>query len=349
MITETTAVDSDINQILKESKEKFKSNLSIKLKKANITEKEFITFKLFFNGLNSEYKKIVIELMQKKLFTFEMLWRIMEVAERAKRCSNGAIYNRNKCCIEVMEKYKTLLTKMSKLSKELNINNSLELSILYSYLLWNGYLSKTRIHEFKEYDGPLIMGLNFTDITNGIGVCRNYTEMLKDFLEFNGCESIILENYSNDKIQVDYVPDIKRRKTSSTTNEKVNKEKKPNHVFNLIEDNGLYIYDCTNLALYELKNKNKAELVNGKGKNIVYPYYSYEFCYSKNDEKMLDRLFAEDDFSSPYTKSDFISISEVNLELIRNSKSLLEDFYTEAKQDILGISEETKKVLAKIK
>lgn len=330
-------------------KEQLKKDFIEKIKNANIKEKEFLIFKAFFNRLSYIDKDDLKIYLKKNPLIFDRVWLAIEQASESRDYSSDATYNRNYCCKEIMHIYKSLLDKMSVLARELNINNSLELSILFSYLLWNGYLSKTKKHEFKANDKDELVGLLFADITNGIGVCRNYSEMLKDYLDYVGYKSIILANYLDDNIKVNYRMNINSRKGYTSSNERTLRNKKANHVFNLIEDNGLYIYDPTNLLLYSLQNKNYANLINGKGKNQIYSYQSYGFIYSEDDEKMLDRIFTEDKFECPYSKTDFISTSEVNLELIRNSKSLLEDFYIEAKPDIVSISEETKKTLTRKK
>ena len=80
---------------------------------------------------------------------------------------------------------------------------------------------------------------------------------------------------------------------------------------------------------------------------------AWDFAVSKRGaapeykEKILDSLFTTDTFPSPYKKNDFISTCEVNLELIKDSTSLVEDFYKEAKRDLLKISDKSKKVLSK--
>lgn len=350
MITGVPSIDGGLQiseQLIKsqQKRDEFNKNLITKLKNSNRKEREFIIFKTFFNTLTDKTKEELINIVIKHPFMIDRLWWVIDEANSARKDSKDAIYNRDICYKEIMAIYKSLLEKVSKLAKELNMNNSLELSILFSYLLWNGYLSKTKTHEYKEFEGPLLMGMNFTDISNGIGVCRNYSEMLKDFLNNCGYQSVMLANYLDDDIKVDYKMNITERRIYNIPSNTNFTRKKANHAFNLIEDNGLYIYDSTNLLLYDLKNINSSVLINGKGKNKIYPYQCYGYCYSKDDEKLLDRLFTEEDFTSPYTKTDFISTSEVNLELIKNNTSLLEDFYTEARQDIVGISEKTKKAL----
>ena len=68
-------------------------------------------------------------------------------------------------------------------------------------------------------------------------------------------------------------------------------------------------------------------------------------CANIKEVELLDKLITSSDYVSPYTKGDLIIISEINLEIIRNSTSLVEDFYIEAHPNIIGISEETNKIL----
>lgn len=176
--------------------------------------------------------------------------------------------------------------------------------------------------------------------------------MLKDILNDNGYKSAMISNNFDYHTKFGFIMNIERP-------EKVNikkslkemlSRKKPNHVFNIIEeDNKIYIYDSTNLLLYDIVNSNYSNLINGKGKNRLFPYQSYGFCINEEDISLLDRLFEETSFPSPYTKEDLISTSEIEIEIIRNSITLLNDFYAEARQDIIGISEEAnRKVREKV-
>lgn len=355
MITGIPKIDNGFNDIkeslIKSQKEaeEFKEKLMIELKNASQSEREFILFKTYFNGLHND-EISAIKIIKKYPSLINKLLSIIDEANSAKRCSSAAMYNRDDYFLEIMKTYKLLLEKMHQLAKELNIGNSLELSILFSYLLWNGYLSKNKKHQYIDYDDePIILGMNFINVLNGYGVCRNYSEMLKDFLNYSGYQSVILANYMSNNIKVDYIMDIQKRRIQMPGNSKTFQIRKANHAFNLIEDKGMYIYDPTNLLLYNSKNQSVATLVNGKGKNKIFPYQSYDFCYSKEDEKMLDKLFAKEKVISPYDKTDFKSTSEITIDIMKGSHSLLEDFYDEAKIDIIGISEETKKALARLR
>lgn len=317
-------------------------------------EREFAIFHLFYEELNEKDKMLLKEATRKHPFTIGNLYPIMEKGNAAKLSKLCTKYNRTEIFSEPIEKYKLLLEKMSVLARELNLNSSLELSILFSYLLWNGYLSKEKKYKFQSKNRKFIMGLFFEDIIEGIGVCLNHSEMLKDFLNHCGYSSCIIPNHLDDYIKVDYKLNIKRPGVSKGSKlislVDLFKKAKANHTFNLIEENNkIYIYDSTNFLLYNIVDEDNSKLVNGKGKNKLYPYQSYNFCISSEDDALIDRLITSSDYQSPYTKSDFISISDVNLEIIKNSITLLEDFYIEAKKDMIDISETTNKIIKKKK
>jgi len=233
------------------------------------------------------------------------------------------------------------------------MENSLELSILFSYLLWNGYLSKNKEYIFSSNDRKYIIGLFFTDIMDGRGVCLNNSEMLKDFLEVTGYNSSIMQSYYNNTATRNYKIGINIRNDEPEEKSSMLKrflKRDANHVFNLIEENDkLYIFDPTNLLLHKIINKYKSALINGKGDFKLYPYQSHMNCSSIKEVELLDKFITTDNYLSPFTRYDLISISQVNLEIIQNNISLLEDFFEEVHPYILGISEEKSKILKREK
>ena len=74
--------------------------------------------------------------------------------------------------------YSSLLDKTKKLALELGLTNSLEISNLFSYLLWNGYFSKTKQNRYQQLGRKNISGLFYADIMDGIGVCLNHAYVL---------------------------------------------------------------------------------------------------------------------------------------------------------------------------
>ena len=99
---------------------------------------------------------------------------------------------------------------MQKLALELGVSNSLQLSNLYTYLLWNGYLSKNKTNIYSE-ERKLLEGLFFVDVMDGIGVCLNYADMLKDFLKACDHEAAVLWNLCDARLTTDYIVPIEKK------------------------------------------------------------------------------------------------------------------------------------------
>ena len=106
----------------------------------------------------------------------------------------------------------------------------------------------------------------------------------------------------------------------------------------------MYIFDSTNILMQKIISKYKTEMINGTGIFKLYPYQSHALCSSSDERKLLDKLLTTSEHVCPYTKRDLIITSEVCLEIIKNSTSLIEDFYTEIKPNIDSISKETSKI-----
>ncbi len=311
-------------------------------------ERKYKIFKIFY--YNSEDEQLIKKLgesITKYKFINSVYYDTMKEGILANAIAGLVRENRDKYS-KVMLEYKILLEKMSYLAKELNLQNSLELNILFSYLLWNGYLSKNKEYRFNSNDKKNIPGLFFADIMDGFGVCLNNSEMLKDFLNHNGYISSLCQNFFNNKSEVNNIINIERKNDEVESKKNLIErilKRKPNHVFNIIEDsNQLYIYDSTNLLLHKIINPYESTLINGKGNFKLFPYQSYMNCANSQEIELLDKLITTDNYSSPYTKEDLISTSEIILEIIQSSRTLLEEFYTDVRPNILCISEMTDKI-----
>jgi len=252
--------------------------------------------------------------------------------------------------IGILENYKELLENMKKLASELKLNNSLELANLYSYLLWNGYLSKSKTNYYSSGKRKLIKGFYFADIMDGVGVCLNHSDMLKDFLITCNINACTILNYNDIEIQRDYMMEVERKISKKTLKENIGalligpfnsliKKTFGNHAFTLINENGQnYIFDSTNLIVLKLNDPKQAQMLTGTGSFVLHPYISASLANSNNEYEALKNLFENDDLSSPYTSESVKNISDANIYLFNSSKAQLEDFYTEVKENIDNIS-----------
>ena len=111
---------------------------------------------------------------------------------------------------KVFESYTNVLNQTKQLSNELDVKNSLEMCILYSYLLYGGYYSQNGTHSYKIEDRVMIPGMFFHEIFKGRGVCLNYSDMLCDLLNVKGYNAAILGNKVNDCKDVGYRIPIER-------------------------------------------------------------------------------------------------------------------------------------------
>lgn len=243
----------------------------------------------------------------------------------------------------VLEKYFEILEKTKALSKELGLNNSLELCNLFTYLLWCGYFSKEKHLEYNPKGRKNIPGLYFTDIMSGRGVCLNFSYMLTDFLNQFDYSSATLANYFPKGCKKDYRVDINRNMPKKSFNlfrtlDKKGLENYGNHAFNLVrENNELYIYDATALMLLHPSNKDNAIIINGRGTLYLKPYISYGINFQEKSIPTLDLLVQKNSFPVLYDREDFIATWEMCLELFRENIQLLDDFYSEIENNILCI------------
>ena len=234
---------------------------------------------------------------------------------------------------DIINDYKTVLKKTSRLAKELKLKNSLELSTLFTYLMWNGYFSKNKKHEYKQSLDEYITGFYGLQLINGTGVCINHSFMLKDFLVANKINSIVIEANSDGK---------DTNKFSNYVDLK-NIVDKSNHAFNLIEENkNLYIYDATSICIFDIQNPY---IVKKSGEERFFTINPYSFLSSDCGEysNLTKELFTRSEFNSPYSNDKYEKLELKCISKIKDNKKLLKDYYDDTKGYILKISKGIKK------
>lgn len=312
--------------------------------KLSMEAKKYLIFSLSLEAKDlDECEKIIKLLDEEKYYKYT---KQLFLGQTSKMLETSRIKMKN-FFEDSQYNYRNILNKFKILVKELKLTNSLEISILYTYLMWNGYFSKEKIFNYQIEKRALIEGMYSYDIMNGNGVCLNFSDMLKDILIECGYNSSILINKveKQKELKKFYIPEINRSviKSHNPIAEVLPLIFKPlinkmgNHAFNLIEENGkLYIYDSTNLCFLELTNPTSAILLAGKGKFKLTPYFSY-LLNGEKERKSLDTLCLTDNFSSPYDRKDYIITSEKCIDLFNKSESLLNDYHNDINSDILSI------------
>ena len=243
-------------------------------------------------------------------------------------------------CEEDLKNYKKILTVYKSLAEDLQITNPLELSELYTYLLWNGYFSVTKAHTYTQKNRLLSAPRNSIVVMKGKGVCLEYSQLLSDYLKECGKKATTLVCHvptEKDKISYDYRPDIERN-ISITKKEKILSQLfspivKPlsnhfgNHATTLIDDDRkTYIFDATNLSALNIVNSSKATLVNGTGEYQLKPTSSIMILNDRNSNDLYKKLLNPNQ-EQTLSKEEFISSFDKIIEIAQSSTPLLEDAY----------------------
>ncbi len=242
------------------------------------------------------------------------------------------------------ESYKQILKSCATLSRELNFSNSLNCSVFFTYLLWNGYFSKNKNLVFQSSKRASISGCYPYDIMNGRGVCLNFSLMLNDFLNEIDYNSAVISNVADKHMTRNYEIGITRNFAKENLIVKILtflfsplSKKIGNHAFCLIEDGEeFYLYDPTNVLALNILDKNNANVIDGRGAFKLNPIYSY---INNSTDKSLETLKKLNAYSifKPLDVS-FGNVLHRNLKYIDQNKPLLDDFYDEIRGDVNNIA-----------
>ena len=253
----------------------------------------------------------------------------------------------------VLSSYDKIIKNFSDLSKKLDLSDSLDVCILFSYLLWNGYFSVDKKLCDSSKDNLEIFDFFSLEIMSGQGVCLHFSYLFKDFLQACGYDSAILLSWLK---KVDYhkiyFPDITRQMNQEHDKEiiiarflkELFKYIGGNHAFNLINDHeNLYIYDSTNLLYIPLSDCVGSKIQGEFIKGVVHPNFSYAFNLEYSSIKTLD-LYHQKKKESCYSLDEYEVKSKKLLEKFGDFQNLFEDSYHESVDDILMVSDGVKKL-----
>jgi len=246
--------------------------------------------------------------------------------------------------------YNTIIKRFNDLCYELKLSNSLEKSLLFTYLLYGGYFSITGRHEYKMEGRLTIPGFYSFDIFLGGGVCLSYSDMLTDILSSDGYHTSTIINDSLGVSNRLYTPNIERNianpKFCSRMFQFLIKgisKKTGNHACTLImEDDKPYIYDPTNLTMFECVNNKVADSSLLVGDIKLKPYFSLVLGDSDTNYETIKNLCLRSDYISPYDRKNFIFTAEECVETFNANKSIFCDYYDDIMPEITDIVEDVK-------
>ena len=259
---------------------------------------------------------------------------------------------------ESIEKLRKVLQNYKILAKELKIDNSLELSHLFTYLLWNGYFSSTNKHIYELRKRLLLQGMHSFDVIKGHGVCLAYSELLSYFLNTCDKKAALLQckiPTKKNAIERGYTPNIQRNVNVGIITKLFSKSLEPvlkgltnkfgNHAITLIEDNDkLYIYDSTNLYVLNISGKNKASIINGNGSFELRPLKTLLLSPHADPNNLFYKLVGDEEIKEAFSEEEIKDSYEKTIETASNNQELINDAYDSIHSDLLFINRQTDEI-----
>ena len=219
--------------------------------------------------------------------------------------STVAISNKKK----VLEYYKTFLENYQKLNTIFNLEDPVEIFVLYYYLYSEGYLSINKRYSYSneaDFVGPC-----GSRVLTGKGVCRNIADLLTDI--YNKTGAITATN-----ISVFYSCGEKKIERNHLI---------ANHAITGATYKGKnYFFDPTNYLFLTKDPNNRNRFIDDEGdKHII----SLGDILSINKRKVLKDLTSKSSYE--YSEKDLDTLIRIS-KLCHDNKDIFEKFYSENKE-----------------
>ena len=252
------------------------------------------------------------------------------------------------------EAYLNIIKRTARLIPELGCYNSISASIVFEYLLWNGYLSKDKDLVYSITDRINNTTITGADIMRGKSVCLNNADMLTRVLKEMGNESYIMGCgvFPPKGLKREYKPPIERKMIPERKNF-IKKlvlspfiKKIGNHAVTLTRvGETYYIVDPTGLSFATINDVLKAKYIGFDLEMELKPWLMLALD-SGNKEEFIDTvlksyLLSDHPIMSPAIVKDMY---ERVIDTCRRNHSLLDDFHDANRQDIDTVCQTLTKV-----
>ena len=272
--------------------------------------------------------------------------------KRTLEAKKGGLSLKNNLILELIERTKNekYLNKIL-----LDLNYPLEISLLFSYLLWNGYFSSSHNLCYcnkNNLNEPEFLSF---EVMSGQGTCVHFSYLLKDFLK--NCKysnAILINQLKNIDYPNIYFPDIKRNAILAEEKAPQNKILSKlletiigNHAFNLINDCGnLFIYDVTNLLYIPITDCTYSKIKGEDIQGTLHPDFSYIFNLDDSSIQTMD-FFYQKERGFYYNKDEYKMKSQELLTKLNDNQDILNDCYQESYEDIKIASNVARRIKSK--
>ena len=271
--------------------------------------------------------------------------------------------------------YDEIINKTAKFIKdELGYEDSMSISVIFEYMLWNGYFSKNKEYMFAQ-SGRMNNKSNYgADIMLGRGTCLNNSAILADLINSCGETAYPVMCYVEpEKLKVcnvSYIENIKKSaiKKENASIRLINKICKIPKIKSFIEDIGnhgvvlckqkedYFVSDPTNLLFLNLSGYCKANVPNTDitydliqfTSRIMYGKY-ITFEYQKgHDIWNIPKEYIMNCEKIPFLKEEMIIEMYDNLiDYCNKNKLLFDDLYGTYQSDIDVVCKTLKRKISK--
>ena len=217
---------------------------------------------------------------------------------------------------ELLVVYKTFLENYNELNKFFEFKSPVEISTMFNYLLYSGYLSKDKKFVFSQDDVIDFRNFGGLNIFDGKGVCRHISLLLNDIFKEYGMKSEKISVYQREQIvddkalnefmnefienaiqninvpnvvDVDYYrTGIKKSITLEPIDIKnISQKQISNHAINYVEFDGVgYYLDATQDDIYQ--KKDESLFLNDQVDESVYIVSNPKYKYLSSNARKVD-------------------------------------------------------------
>lgn len=229
-----------------------------------------------------------------------------------------------------------IVDKTIKLSDELKLEQPLSFCNLYSYLLYNGFYS-----DDKNFTKQNFGELPASSICLGVGDEYAICDMLELLLTKKEIQNYsFLGNFNPSNITLNPTFDVNKKEVKMPI--KKSYELEP---LNLIIPNKTmhFIYDASLMTVLRVINNKEINLVTGEGKMYLNYPNSNIFGDMKQDNGKSAKLFFKISKVPSIKRKLCVSLFEEDLIKFKDSDSLINDFYSDIKDNINAVCKCLKK------
>ena len=257
---------------------------------------------------------------------------------------------------EIRDLYTEFLHNYNKLNDIFHLNNPVEISTMFEFLLFNGYLSKDK--EFQALargsDDKFLFSVRGAEVFTGKGVCKHIASMFSDILNEYGIESSPLVVYIN---QENLNLDIDSLEQQGYSDEELVNQEGKKIIFNLdvrsfildymskisgnhmisyaFKDGKSYFLDPSNDEIFRMKESKRVLYNEFFGDIPIRFKFTKLYCDLEHYSRMKKRL------SKPYlsiTQEEEKLIDET-LDKCENNMNIFEQFYADNRELYKEISQ----------